>query len=83
MYSPDGQGRYPGGVAGEVRVVRDRDLQVGDQLTFFYPSTEWASPRPFQCLCGAGVGKCIGMQRCYMRNVERLCNLWGILVASR
>jgi hypothetical protein len=63
VYSPDGQGRYPGGVAGEVRVVRDRDLQVGDELTWFYPSTEWASPRPFQCLCGAGEGMCIGMQK--------------------
>lgn len=53
----------PKGVAGEVRVARDRDLEVGDSLTFFYPSTEWESPRPFECLCGEEGGKCIGIQR--------------------
>ena len=63
VYSPDAQGRYPNGVAGEVRVARDTDLQVGDEITFFYPSTEWASPRPFQCMCGTERGKCIGLQR--------------------
>jgi hypothetical protein len=63
VYPPDAQGRYPNGVAGEVRVARDRDLQVGDDLTWFYPSTEWASPRPFQCLCGTEGERCIGFQR--------------------
>ena len=45
--------------------MRDRELQVGDHLTYFYPSTEWASPRPFECLCGARDTrrKCIGVQR--------------------
>lgn len=43
----------------EVRVAKDRDLKEGDDLTFFYPSTEWKFDRPFQCLCGAGDGVCV------------------------
>ena len=34
-----------------VRVARDRDLSAGDDLTFFYPSTEWEFDNPFRCLC--------------------------------
>jgi hypothetical protein len=30
-----------------------RGLQPGDELTFFYPSTEWAMAQPFECFCGA------------------------------
>ena len=30
-----------------------KDLGVGDELTFFYPSTEWEMSSPFICLCGA------------------------------
>jgi hypothetical protein len=30
-----------------------RDLRVGEEVTFFYPSTEWEMVRPFKCLCGA------------------------------
>ncbi|KAL1304939.1 hypothetical protein AAFC00_003851 [Neodothiora populina] len=49
----------------EVRVVKDRDLNEGDELSFFYPSTEWAFDRPFECLCGAAQrgGTCLGMVR--------------------
>lgn len=36
-----------------VRVARDRPLQEGDDITFFYPSTEWSMDRPFLCACGA------------------------------
>lgn len=61
--TPDADGNYPDGIGGEVRVARDRDLQVGDHLTFFYPSTEWAGSRPFQCLCGSERKKCIGIHR--------------------
>jgi len=43
----------------EVRVAKDRELQIGDELTFFYPSTEWQMDKPFECLCGAGSG-CLG-----------------------
>jgi hypothetical protein len=38
--------------AMEVRVARDRDLAVGDPLTFWYPSTEWEMAQPFACTCG-------------------------------
>ena len=34
-------------------VVAARDIAVGDELNFFYPSTEWEMDRPFICLCGA------------------------------
>ncbi|KAL2001281.1 hypothetical protein VTN02DRAFT_1948 [Thermoascus thermophilus] len=44
----------------EVRVVDDRDLHVGDALTFFYPSTEWDMDQPFHCNCGAGENVCKG-----------------------
>ncbi|KAI0484259.1 hypothetical protein GGR56DRAFT_679687 [Xylariaceae sp. FL0804] len=27
-------------------------LQAGEELTFFYPSTEWSMDQPFDCLCG-------------------------------
>ena len=42
----------------EARVSRDRDLEVGDLLTFFYPSTEWVMVQPFECFCKEGV--CLG-----------------------
>jgi hypothetical protein len=29
-----------------------RPLQPGDELTFFYPSTEWDMAQPFVCNCG-------------------------------
>lgn len=61
--TPDAHGGYPDGIAGELRVAHDRDLQVGDEWTFFYPSTEWVIARPFMCLCGVGDGRCIGMLR--------------------
>jgi hypothetical protein len=28
-------------------------LQPGDELTFFYPSTEWEMAQPFNCHCGS------------------------------
>jgi hypothetical protein len=34
-------------------VFAARDLAAGDELTFFYPSTEWEMSAPFICLCGA------------------------------
>ncbi len=30
-----------------------RDIAAGEELTFFYPSTEWEMASPFICLCGA------------------------------
>jgi hypothetical protein len=29
------------------------DIAAGEELTFFYPSTEWKMVRPFICLCGS------------------------------
>jgi hypothetical protein len=34
-------------------VFAARDLGLDDELTFFYPSTEWEMSSPFICLCGA------------------------------
>ncbi len=36
-----------------LEVIALRDIQAGEELTFFYPSTEWEMDRPFICLCGA------------------------------
>jgi hypothetical protein len=30
-----------------------KELNVGDELTFFYPSTEWNMVQPFVCNCGS------------------------------
>jgi len=37
----------------EVRVGDGRDLKKGDELTFFYPSSEWDMAQPFDCNCGS------------------------------
>ena len=43
----------------ERMVVRAlRPIVAGDELTFFYPSTEWDMAQPFQCWCGAA--GCLG-----------------------
>ncbi len=41
-----------------LNVVVVRDLAVGDELTFFYPATEWTLAVPFDCHCGAA--RCLG-----------------------
>ncbi|KAL3960364.1 hypothetical protein ACCO45_005481 [Purpureocillium lilacinum] len=33
-------------------LVGPKGLAPGDELTFFYPSTEWSMAQPFDCLCG-------------------------------
>lgn len=30
-----------------------KGLEIGDELTFFYPSSEWTMAQPFNCFCGA------------------------------
>jgi hypothetical protein len=37
------------------RVVALRAIKPGDELTFFYPSTEWRMQSPFACECGANL----------------------------
>ncbi|KAH7134728.1 hypothetical protein B0J13DRAFT_88949 [Dactylonectria estremocensis] len=32
-------------------LVGPKGLKAGDELTFFYPSTEWSMAQPFDCLC--------------------------------
>lgn len=34
-------------------MVARRDIAKGEELSFFYPSTEWEMNAPFICLCGA------------------------------
>jgi hypothetical protein len=34
-------------------VVALIDLKAGDELNFFYPSTEWEMSQPFPCWCGS------------------------------
>ena len=33
------------------KVVALRDIEAGEEFTFFYPSTEWEMASPFQCYC--------------------------------
>ncbi len=34
-------------------MIACRDVEKGDELSFFYPSTEWEMQAPFICLCGS------------------------------
>ena len=34
-------------------VIARRDIEKGEELSFFYPATEWEMDAPFICLCGA------------------------------
>jgi hypothetical protein len=36
-----------------LEMIARRDIEVGEELSFFYPSTEWEMDAPFICLCGA------------------------------
>jgi hypothetical protein len=38
---------------GKMACFAARDIAAGEELSFFYPSTEWEMARPFLCLCGA------------------------------
>ncbi|KAB5582510.1 hypothetical protein GE09DRAFT_1211153 [Coniochaeta sp. 2T2.1] len=33
-------------------IAGPKGLKPGEELTFFYPSTEWSMDQPFDCLCG-------------------------------
>lgn len=37
----------------EKKLVCLRNIRAGEELTFFYPSTEWEMAQPFVCLCGS------------------------------
>jgi hypothetical protein len=34
-------------------MIARRDIEKGEELSFFYPSTEWEMQAPFICLCGS------------------------------
>ena len=36
-----------------LQMIARRDIEKGEELSFFYPSTEWEMDAPFICLCGA------------------------------
>jgi hypothetical protein len=36
-----------------LEMVARRDIEQGEELSFFYPSTEWEMDAPFICLCGS------------------------------
>lgn len=36
-----------------LKMVARRDIEQGEELSFFYPSTEWEMDAPFICLCGS------------------------------
>lgn len=35
-----------------MQIIAERKIFPGEELTFFYPSTEWTMDRPFKCNCG-------------------------------
>lgn len=35
-----------------MQVIALKEIQPGDELLFFYPSTEWDMAQPFDCFCG-------------------------------
>ncbi|WP_287521727.1 SET domain-containing protein-lysine N-methyltransferase [Okeania sp. SIO2C2] len=32
-------------------VIALRNIEIGEEFTFFYPSTEWSMDRGFNCIC--------------------------------
>lgn len=43
------------------QIIALKDIAVGDEMSFFYPSTEWDMAQPFHCLCGSA--SCLGQIR--------------------
>ena len=41
-----------------MQVVALKIISEGDEMSFFYPSTEWSMSQPFTCFCGAT--NCLG-----------------------
>ena len=37
----------------EIRVVADKPLKKDDDVTFFYPSSEWKMAQEFECQCAS------------------------------
>ncbi|KAL1880032.1 hypothetical protein Daus18300_001395 [Diaporthe australafricana] len=51
-----------------------KGLKPGDELTFFYPSTEWSMAQPFDCFCGSATcrGKIAGAKDMAPKQLEGL-----------
>ncbi|KAG8156782.1 hypothetical protein KVR01_013387 [Diaporthe batatas] len=51
-----------------------KGLEPGDELTFFYPSTEWDMAQPFHCVCGSAAcrGKIAGAKDMTAKQLEGL-----------
>jgi hypothetical protein len=45
----------PSAIIDTVRreVIARKNIQPGDEISFFYPSTEWDMAEPFECRCQA------------------------------
>jgi hypothetical protein len=41
-----------------MKVIALKEIAEGDEMTFFYPSTEWDMAQPFTCYCGCS--NCLG-----------------------
>ena len=41
-----------------MKVVALKEIAAGEELTFFYPSTEWKMTQSFRCYCGSA--NCLG-----------------------
>jgi SET domain len=41
-----------------MQVIALRPIDEGNEMTFFYPSTEWDMAQPFTCYCGSH--RCLG-----------------------
>ena len=41
-----------------MQIIALKDIEEGNEMTFFYPSTEWDMAQPFTCYCGAPA--CLG-----------------------
>ncbi|OAX79380.1 hypothetical protein ACJ72_06304 [Emergomyces africanus] len=57
LASPKAEFEKP--VSGAIEVWSTRYIPAGEELRFFYPSTEWEMAQPFECSCGAE--NCIGL----------------------
>lgn len=40
-------------------IIAIKDIGKDEEITFFYPSTEWSMAQPFECFCKTG--SCLGM----------------------
>lgn len=36
-----------------MQLIAVKNIEPGDEFSFFYPSTEWDMAQPFECLCGS------------------------------